>query len=69
LPGVGPTIDELPYHRDADWAEYAIVDATETSVSIEFRRIPVDLSAILRKAHDVGMPDLEWWSGLWKTAP
>jgi putative phosphoesterase len=69
LPGVGPTIDELPYHRDADWGEYAIVDATETSVAIEFRRIPVDLPAILRTAHEVGMPNLEWWSTLWKTAP
>lgn len=66
LPGIGPTSDELPRNRDVDWAEYAIVDATEDDIAISFHRVPIDVTAILRTAHEVGMPDLEWWSTLWK---
>jgi putative phosphoesterase len=66
LPGIGPTSDELPRNRDVDWAEYAIVDAAEDRASVEFRRLPVDLAAILSSAREVGMPDLDWWASLWK---
>ena len=66
LPGIGPTNEELPRNRDVDWAEYAIVDAAEDGIAVTFHRVPVDVAAILRTAHEAGMPDLEWWSTLWK---
>lgn len=69
LPGIGPTSDEIPRNRDVDWAEYAIVDASEEALAIEFRRVSVDVAAILHVAREVGMPDFDWWSTLWKAIP
>ncbi|CAN5696878.1 metallophosphoesterase family protein [soil metagenome] len=66
LPGIGPTNPDLPRHRNVDWAEYAVIEATESDMAITLHRIPVDILAILAMAHEVGMADVDWWSTLWK---
>lgn len=68
LPGIGPTNPDLPRNLNADWAEYTMVEATETDMSITLHRIPVDVPAILKIAREVGLPDLAWWSTLWKAS-
>lgn len=66
LPGIGPTSDEIPRNRDVDWAEYAILEVTDEGLGFAFHRVSVDVSAILKIARERDMPDLDWWSTLWK---
>lgn len=65
LPGVGPGTPDLPVNRDVAWAEYGIIDASGNAVSIDLRRLPLDLTAVLADARAAGMPEYPWWRGLW----
>jgi predicted phosphodiesterase len=65
LPGVGPGTPDLPVNRDVAWAEYGILDVTGAQQRIDLRRLPLDLPAILADAHASGMPEYDWWRGLW----
>lgn len=67
LPGVGPGTPDLPVNRDVAWAEYGIIEATATHLSVELRRTAIDLDRVLAAARDRTMPHLDWWRALWAT--
>ena len=65
---VGLPFDQVPASSDARnpaWAEYAILDAQGERVSVDLRRVPFDLAALLRAAHASGMPHADWWTADW----
>lgn len=43
------------------WAEFAIVTADRTGVTIELRRVHVDLDAVERRARQSTMPHIDTW--------
>jgi len=51
------------------WSEeplqYAVVTQTEARVSVEFRRIAIDVDAVVQTAQRSGVPHAGWWSDLW----
>lgn len=47
------------------WAEYALVSSVNESLSIELRRVPLDIDAVVQAALDSGMPHSEWWAKDW----
>ena len=51
--------------RHPDWAEYAMLTCERGNLSIEFRRVPLDVDAIVRDAHASGMPHVDWWVEDW----
>ena len=51
--------------RNPPWAEYALVNWENGYLSIELRRVPLDVAAVIRAALDSGMPHAEWWGGDW----
>lgn len=65
LPGVGPGTPDLPINSDVAWAEYGILDVAGERLGIELRRLPLALSPILADARASGMPEYDWWRGLW----
>lgn len=50
-------------------AAYAVVAATATDVSVEFREVPIDVDALARVVRSSGMPHGEWWLGLRSRQP
>ena len=64
---VGADFTPAQDHRPP-WSEYAIVDSHGKNFSIEFRRVPLDLRAVVRAARDSGMPEFEMWTGSWAGA-
>ncbi|HEY8601218.1 MAG TPA: metallophosphoesterase family protein [Thermomicrobiales bacterium] len=65
LPGVGPGTSDLPVNRGVTWAEYGILDVTGDRLGIDLRRLPLDLPRMLADARASGMPEYDWWRGLW----
>ncbi len=65
LPGAGPNTPDLPVNREVDWAEFAIVDASDGGMGIELRRVPLDIRTQRRVAEESGMPHLDWWRARW----
>ena len=63
LPGIGAV---MPYNDDVHWAEYAVLDAESDHSAIIFRRIPLDVSEMIRVAQASDMPEIAWWSSLWQ---
>jgi predicted phosphodiesterase len=60
---VGLPFDRVPPSPDArnpSWAEYAILSVAGERLSVELRRVPFDLAALVRAAHESGMPHAEW---------
>jgi len=48
-------------------AEYALLHWHEGEISIEFRRVPFEVDALLRVAFRSGMPHTSWWANnFWK---
>lgn len=45
----------------APWAEYAMIDYQAGQLSVDFRRVPIDLDELNQAALDSGMPHAEWW--------
>lgn len=41
------------------WAEYAVLSATDTTLAVEFRRVPYDVDGLQRIIRSSGMPDAE----------
>jgi putative phosphoesterase len=68
LPGVGPKHPLLELNRTISWAEYAVLDAHNGHLSVNLRRIPLDLDRMFADARASGMPDLDWWLSLWTTS-
>jgi putative phosphoesterase len=67
LPSVGPGGPDLPVNERGDWAEYAVMDASEDELTIAFRRVRLDVAQMLAVAAASGMPHLDWWSARWST--
>lgn len=68
LPGVNAGSPELPNNHQVHWAEYGLVDLEAGRLSIDLRRIPLDMTAVLRAGTDSGMPHREWWIQKWENA-
>jgi hypothetical protein len=49
----------------APWAEYGLLGFEDGRVSIELRRAPFDLDALLTALRESGMPHAEWWAARW----
>jgi predicted phosphodiesterase len=65
LPGTGPGTPDLPVNRRVRWAEYGVIDAAAGRVSIELRRVPLEMGRMLAVARESGLPHLDWWLGRW----
>jgi putative phosphoesterase len=52
-PGIVPSL--LP------WAEYMIISQTETSLSIDSRRVYFDTNELLQKVKESNLPGAAWW--------
>lgn len=66
LPGVNAGSPELPKNRQVRWAEYGVVSSQRGQVSLELRRTPIDVAALLQTARRSGMPHFDWWAQLWE---
>ena len=53
--------------RNPAWAEYALVEVIKGQPSITFRRIPYDITPLLKAAKTSGMPHAETWSADWSS--
>jgi predicted phosphodiesterase len=51
--------------RVAHWAEYGILEAVDEHLTVELRRVPYDVDALLRSLADSGMPHAKWWVESW----
>jgi diadenosine tetraphosphatase ApaH/serine/threonine PP2A family protein phosphatase len=52
---------------DPPWAEYAIVSAEDSGVSVDFRRVRFDLDALVDSIVASGMPHAGWLAAEWRT--
>ncbi len=55
--------DEQPFDP---WAEYAVLQADDGRLGVEFRRVAFDVGALLRAGFESGMPGAERWAAQWK---
>ena len=53
-------------NRRVPWSEYAIVESRDGRLAIEFRRVPLDVGAVVRAARESGMPNGEEWVAEWR---
>jgi putative phosphoesterase len=66
LSGIGPSEDpNLPRNERVYWSEFAILTARNGNLSIELRRIPLNLTALIDDARASGMPAVDWWIKRW----
>jgi predicted phosphodiesterase len=63
LAGVGAAAEKNHHVR---WAEYAVVDLDKDRLDISLRRTPLDVEQMVAVARASGMPEVEWWAGLWE---
>jgi predicted phosphodiesterase len=67
---VGQPFERMPFEswpRFLPCAEYAIVGLDCGVLSVDLRRVPIDVGAAQRAALDNGMPGAEDWAGWWMT--
>jgi hypothetical protein len=60
--------EEMPFKdapRVLPWAEYAIVNWLNGVLTVDFRRVPVDIDAIKQAALASGMPEAAEWIKNW----
>jgi hypothetical protein len=57
--------EDLPRNQDVHWAEYAIMTLHDGYFSVDLRRIPLDIPALLQIGYASGMPDLDSWVRTW----
>ena len=65
LAGVNAGSPELPDNREVRWAEYGVLSVERGRLSIDLRRTPLDVAAVLSAGTHSGMPHLEWWVQKW----
>jgi len=65
LPGVNAGSPELPENRHVHWAEYGLLTLEGGHLSIDLRRTPLNMPAVLQAGACSGMPHLEWWMQKW----
>jgi putative phosphoesterase len=69
---VNPGSVGLPYDstpsgvRNPPWAEYAVVAWRAGALTIELRRVPVDVAMVREAALQSGMPHADWWASDWR---
>jgi predicted phosphodiesterase len=51
--------------RNPPWAEYALLTWAGDSFDLAFRRVSVDVEAVMATAHQSGMPHAAWWTQHW----
>jgi predicted phosphodiesterase len=51
--------------RNPPWGEYAILTVAGGRLSLDLRRVPFDVRALLQSAHDNDMPHADWWCAEW----
>jgi predicted phosphodiesterase len=66
LPGVNAGSSELAKNHDVSWAEYGVLSVEQGRLSIDLRRTPIDVDAMLQAAQHTRMPHLDWWLQKWK---
>jgi predicted phosphodiesterase len=66
FPGVGPGTTDLPVNDGVAWAEFAVIDTTD-GLSIDLRRLPLDIDALRASVRDSSMPHADWWLSRWAT--
>jgi predicted phosphodiesterase len=66
LPGVNPGSPELAKNRNISWAEYGVLSIEQGRLSIDLRRMPIDVDAMLQAARHTHMPHLDWWIQKWQ---
>jgi putative phosphoesterase len=66
LPGVNAGSPELPDNQHVHWAEYGVLSSASGRMSIELRRIPLDMTAVLQAGTYSGMPHIAWWMQKWE---
>jgi len=66
LPGVNAGSPELVENHDVSWAEYGVLSVEQGRLSIDLRRTPIDVDAMLQAAQRTQMPHLDWWIQKWK---
>jgi hypothetical protein len=69
---VGWPLEKMPFKglpRFLPWAEHAILEWADGVLSIELRRVPVDLEAVNEAALRSDMPRAASWVELWATPP
>lgn len=69
---VNPGSVGLPYLKiggkiiNPPWAEYALVTSQDDRLDISFRRVTVDVTAVIQAAYESTMPHAEWWAKEWR---
>lgn len=70
---INPGSVGLPFERDSSgeirnppWAEYGLLSYQDDRLSIELRRVPLDLQAVIQAALDSDMPYKEEWIADWR---
>ena len=71
---VNPGSVGLPYVRERvmgkirnpPWATYALLSWAGDALSVEMRRVPVSVEAVIRAALDSGMPYASFWTKGWE---
>jgi predicted phosphodiesterase len=72
---VNPGSVGLPFARPArvmsmsPWAEYCVLSVENGRLSVDLRRTPFDVEALIRFIHESEMPHAQWWAGLWIGKP
>jgi predicted phosphodiesterase len=67
---VGWPLEQMPFKdipRYMPWAEYAIVNWIDGNLSIELRRVSIDLDTVKQAALDSDMPRAAFWIEQWIT--
>lgn len=70
---VNPGSVGLPYEtvlggepRNPPWAEYAVLAVEGERLTVDLRRVPVDIQAIRRALFSSGVPHAAWWAADWR---
>jgi putative phosphoesterase len=66
LPGGTAGSPELPRNQHVQWAEYGVLSVVSGRLSIDLRRTPLDMAAVLSAGRRSGMPHVEWWLQTWE---
>ena len=54
--------------RVGHWAEYGVIDAGDERLTVDLRRVPYDVEALLGLLRESGMPHANWWIDSWSAA-
>jgi hypothetical protein len=66
LPGVNAGSPELAKNHRVSWAEYGVLSVEQGRLSIDLRRTPIDVAAMLQAAQHTQMPYRDWWVQKWQ---